>query len=426
MSQARAIGAEVAITGSAASQRSETRHKVAIIVGAFLGDFASVNVLLLYSVGVFISTLNHTFGWSHAETAMCMTWFTIVVFLGSSLIGRLADWIDPGRLASVSMLCFGVLLTLMPNFVHSVGTLWIAYIILAIVGLGTSPVVLTKPVISGFTTSRGFALGLALTGGGVGAFAAPRLATAFIERGGWKAGYVGLGLVAIVTAPFIWTLLGHRVSPVAKAVGVRIGDYPGVLFREACRLREFWILSIFAFLAGFGVSGPVAHLVPFFRDRALSPTDAGALASMMGLSNLVGRLTSGVVLDRFKGPSPGLPLLGIGAVGIFIAVAFGAPAALTAVLLLGFAIGAEISLLGYFTSRYFGLRAHAAIFGWNYGMVALGAAIGPVVVGALRDNRGNYDLGFYLTGGALALAASLCPMLGRYRFFSGPAPATEK
>jgi MFS family permease len=83
---------------------------------------------------------------------------------------------------------------------------------------------------------------------------------------------------------------------------------------------------------------------------------------------------------------------------------------------LGFAVGSEFDVLAYFVSRYFGLRVHATVFGWTYGMVALGAAIGPVVVGALRDHQGDYVMGFTLSGACLAVAALLCPLLGRYRY----------
>jgi hypothetical protein len=95
---------------------------------------------------------------------------------------------------------------------------------------------------------------------------------------------------------------------------------------------------------------------------------------------------------------------------------FGVRFSVIAVLLIGFVIGAEIDLLAYFVSRYFGLRAHAGIFGWNYGMVALGSAIAPLVVGAARDHRGNYLLGLTLCAASLAVVGLFCAFLGRYKY----------
>jgi cyanate permease len=229
---------------------------------------------------------------------------------------------------------------------------------------------------------------------------------------------MGLGCVAIAIAPIIWGALGRGRPAVSgtRARGTPQIEVPGASLVEAVRSRVFWILSAISMLAGLGMSGPVAHWVPFLRDRAMTATDAAACMSLLGLSSIAGRLIAGATLDRVSGPLVGLPLLGFGAVGIILAVSSGVAVAAPAILLLGFAVGSEFDVLAYFVSRYFGLRSHATVFGWTYGMVALGAAIGPVVVGALRDRQGDYAMGFILSGACLAVAALLCPLLGRYRY----------
>lgn len=87
-----------------------------------------------------------------------------------------------------------------------------------------------------------------------------------------------------------------------------------------------------------------------------------------------------------------------------------------AFLMLGFTVGAEFDLVAYYTSRFFGLRAYSAIFGWQYGMVAFGAAFAPALLGILRDHSGTYGLGFALSSSCLGIAALLCPLLGKYRY----------
>lgn len=395
---------------------SDTRRKSVVLAAGVLGNLAGVNILMLYTVGIFLGTFQQDYGWSRAETSLVVTWFTLVVFLGTPMIGRVADHVDPGRLAASSMLAVGSALLLIPHWIHSVELLWLFYFGVAVVGLGTSPAVVNKTVVSSFARRRGLAIGVALAGAGIGAFVAPRLTATLIERGGLKLGYAGLGILAIVISPFIWFGLGRRSSK-ALAGSTELGDqHSGLSFRAAFRSRVFWLLSIISMLVGFGMTGPVAHLVPFLRDHALSAAEAAGLASLLGLSSIAGRLITGYFLDRVDGPLPGLPFIGVGAVGIVMLVAFDVRVAPISILLLGFVLGSEFDLLSYFTSRYFGLRAHATLFGWNYGMVAMGAAISPVVVGALRDHRGTYVLGFVLGSVCLAVAGCLCPLLGRYRY----------
>jgi MFS family permease len=381
-----------------------------------LGNMVSVNTLLTYTMGVFIGTFNHDLGWSRADIALSMTCYTIVAFLGTGLIGRLADHLNPGRIAAISTFAFGLSLILAPRFIHDVQSLWIAYIFLALVGLGTSPAVFTKPVIAAFSKWRGIAIGVSLTGVGIGGFLAPRFAAALIERGDWKSAYVGMGCSAIVVAPILWFVLGPRARIVARTGHASLSSLPGVELRVALRSRAFWLLTAIALFSGLGGAGAAMNVIPLLRDYAVTPVAAASLASTLGLGSISGRLTSGYVLDRINGPAVGFPFLLTGSLGIALLLLLDVHAAIAGIFLLGFAIGSECDLLAYFTSRYFGLRAHATIFGCTYGVIALGASIAPVVVGALRDRQGDYVLGFTLSALALVAAACVCLLLGKYRY----------
>jgi MFS family permease len=395
--------------------RVETRRQLHTVIVAMLGITACVNTMLAATMGVFISAFHEVFGWSRADTSLAWTAYTIVVFLSTAMIGTVADRLDPGRLASMSMLAFGAALLLVPYTVHSVAALWVSYVVMAVVGAGTSPVVLTKPVIVAFTQNRGIAIGVALTGAGVGSFVLPLFANALIGLGSWKYAYLGLGGFAILVAPIIWHFLRRR-SVASSLFTKSATEYPGATFREAIHSRVFWLLSAIALLGGFGMSVPAAHLIPFLRDQAVSASGAAFLASLLGLASILGRILTGITLDRVDRPLPGVLFFNVGALGVVLLVLCGAKWAAVAACLVGIVIGSEMDLLAYFASRYFGLRAHATVFGWNYGMVALGSATGPLVVGALRDRLGDYSVGLSLAAGGLAAAGFLCPLLGRYRY----------
>jgi cyanate permease len=78
-------------------------------------------------------------------------------------------------------------------------------------------------------------------------------------------------------------------------------------------------------------------------------------------------------------------------------------------------LGAEIDLLGYLTSRYFGLQRFGRLFGVMFAGFLLGAAPGPVIYGAVFDAWGNYVPA--LSGAAilLVLAALVMLILPEYR-----------
>jgi predicted MFS family arabinose efflux permease len=408
--------ASVSVDREVHATRVVSRPRSMVVIGSLVGNMFCANTTLTATMGIFIIALGHDYGWSRAATSLSWTSFSGVAFLGTALIGRAADRVDPGRLAAISMLAFGIALLCVPYVVHSVTSLWITYFVVAVIALGTSPVVMSKPVAAAYSRKRGFAIGVALTGVGFGNFVLPLLTTALIGWGGWKWGYFGLGCCAIVVAPLLWLTL-KRGSPPVQLSAARTGpQYPGLSFKEAFQTNTFWLLSAVAVFGGFGMAGPAAHLVPVLRDQAMTAPAAAAVASLLGLAAIVGRIVTGLTLDWINRSLPGLLFLCIGALGVMLLALFGVRFSVVAVLLIGFVVGAEIDLMAYFVSRYFGLRAHAAIFGWNYGMVALGSSIAPLVVGAVRDHRGNYVLGLSLCAASLAIAGILCALLGRYKY----------
>ncbi len=76
--------------------------------------------------------------------------------------------------------------------------------------------------------------------------------------------------------------------------------------------------------------------------------------------------------------------------------------AVVAAFAIGFAMGAEVDLIGYLVARYFGMTAYGAIYGWQYAMFMIGLAASPLLAGMVYDARGNY--GFALIGAAILLA----------------------
>jgi MFS family permease len=82
----------------------------------------------------------------------------------------------------------------------------------------------------------------------------------------------------------------------------------------------------------------------------------------------------------------------------------------------GLGIGAEIDLMAFFTSRYFGLRDYAKLYGTMFGIFALGVGIGPAVSGGSFDRFHSYTPAFAIFMIILALGCLIFLRLGPYPF----------
>src|SRR3546814_10398421 len=78
------------------------------------------------------------------------------------------------------------------------------YAVIAMLGVGSTPIVLIRPIAAAFKRQRGLALGIALTGAGLAGFWVPQLVAIVTEAAGWRAAYLALAGIASATAPIVW------------------------------------------------------------------------------------------------------------------------------------------------------------------------------------------------------------------------------
>ena len=72
-------------------------------------------------------------------------------------------------------------------------------------------------------------------------------------------------------------------------------------------------------------------------------------------------------------------------------LASGDPALTTVgAVLVGLGMGAEVDLIAYLQSRYFGLRAFGQIYGYLFAVFTVGTGLGPFLMGAAYDATGSY------------------------------------
>ena len=87
--------------------------------------------------------------------------------------------------------------------------------------------------------------------------------------------------------------------------------------------------------------------------------------------------------------------------------------AFLAAVLIGLSLGAEIDLLAYLATRYFGLRSFGSIYGLLFAAILAGTATGPVVFGLGYEITGSYVsiLAFCVGVNVLAVLLTVAVML---------------
>ncbi len=398
-----------------------------IVVVAGIGLCLGYAPIIVYSFSVFIKPLTQELHSNRSSISLAFTLANVMTSISSPLVGWLADRFGARRVILIASAIFALLLISAPLLP---GKLWSLYVfcgLLGFVGSAPAPIPYVKIISRWFDRHRGLALGLTMFGIGSGAILMPALAQSLIAMLGWRSTYMVFGLLVLAVAmPAVGFFL--RESPqemgllpdgaiTAQQTAEKQSSEPGFTWREARSSATFWFTVGAVSLVGASVHGCVLHLAPLLSDKGVSPHRVALAISFLGSALLIGRVLSGYLLDRFFAPGVAMCIFGATGCGIvLLRTAAATELVFLAVFLIGLGMGAEVDIIAFLTSRYFGLRAFGEIYGYAFASYTLAGALGPWLMGLGFDRSDSYDailVGFLL---ATVLAALLMTRLGPYRF----------
>ncbi|HCL48895.1 MAG TPA: hypothetical protein DHW86_05200, partial [Rhodobiaceae bacterium] len=191
-------------------QENEFKRGWAVLLGAFIGLGVGLASMVYYSTGIWIRPWQEEFGWTRAEIGFQQSISVLVMVVLAPVVGRLIDRYGIRPVTAISLLGYASFLLLFPFMDGSLSMLYALSFGYAIFGIGTTGVSFTRAVNAFFVKNRGLALGIALTSGGVMAYAIPRFMTPFVAENGWRAGYVVMFLIVLVSTPLVYFLLRDK------------------------------------------------------------------------------------------------------------------------------------------------------------------------------------------------------------------------
>jgi len=389
-----------------------------VVLAGYCGAMVSFGSLLVFTFSIFLKPLSGAFGWSRESVSAAFGFAALTVAVCSPPLGHLLDRFGPRRVILPCMAVFGVAFGSLGFLTPRLAHLYAIFVVLGIVGNGTTQMGYSRAVSTWFDQRRGLALALVMAGVGTGAMLFPPIAQALIAGYGWRAAYIVLGaLVLVLGIPL--TALFVRERPGESLERRTILD--GMTVAQGLRSPAFWILIATLLLSSVSMNGAITHLSPLLTDRGVPAANAALAASMLGLASFFGRLITGFLLDRFFGPRVGFCLSAIAAGGILLLARAGSSVpGIAAAMLIGLGVGAEADLTPYLLTRYFGLRSFSTLYGFTWTAYAVAGAIGPVWMGKTFDATGSYVSLLTWLSATTLVAAGLLLWLPRYpRAWSG-------
>jgi predicted MFS family arabinose efflux permease len=230
-------------------------------------------------------------------------------------------------------------------------------------------------------------------------------------------------MIAVIAAPMLLLFLDIRKRPPIAAEGATRIDLPGYSLGQALRSWRFWLLAVCFVPISYSLGAIIPSLVPLLTSKGYPVHEAVALATLVGLAGVCGRLFGGLMIDRFWAPGVAFVFLAAPALALHLLMGdVSHNVATIAILMIGFGAGVEYDFMAYIVSRYFGMKRYSAIYGAIYGFFAVGAGFGPTVMNNLADAHG-WDKTLFWAGSLLVMFTAPLLLLGRYRKFEASGKA---
>lgn len=379
---------------------SAGRAVMIVIVAGCLFNIFSFG--LRTGFGLFLAPMSEAYGWGREVFSMASAIQNLLWGLGVPFAAIVADRWGSGRVLAFGAVLYAAGTAAMPFATEP----WMLNATFGVmIGFGLScasfSIVLAALGRSVPAEKRTWVFGLGTAAGSMGQFMIAPIEQLLLGLFGWVDALFIIGALGLVMVPLAWFLRG---LPDRHAGQQSISQ----ALREAGAHVSYWYLVAGFFVCGFHVAFILTHLPPYLKDVGVPASIAGWSLALVGLFNIAGSYTAGVLGGRFS--KKWLLSLIYLSRGIIITIFVLTPPSSASVLIFAAAMGllwlSTVPLTSGLVAVMFGPRYMATLFGIVFLSHQVGAFIGVWLGGRIYDATGSYDLVWWF-GVALALFAAL-------------------
>jgi MFS family permease len=395
------------------------RNRWWIVLASVLGLTCGAGAINILTFGVFLKPITEEFGLGRGVFGLAMLLTTMVSVIAGPILGVLLDRYGARPVLVLGSIIFAAATAAQSLMTSSLVVIYALFLLKGACSAGISPISYGFAISQWFDRNRGLALGVAMSGVGLGTAFIPPMTAWLIGHFGWREAYLGLGGVMLLLAALPAALFMRAPSEkeAASHDDIPSGEKLGVTLREGLTSWRFWALTVAFVLGVIAINGTLTQVVVILTDRGVSLQSASGVLAASGIAAIAGRLASGWLVDRVYGPFVAVGFFALCMIGtVLIGSGWEQPAPLLGSLFVGAALGGEIDLMAFFVSRYFGLKTYGKIFGFTFGAFAGSTGTGPFLSGYSFDRFHTYTPAFAAYEVGLAIGCVLFLCLGPYPF----------
>lgn len=358
-----------------------------------------------YGIAAFNDSFRLGLGLSHTQLTGAYMLGTLLASLPMSYLGGLMDRHGIRRTMMCVVLLFGAT-CIATSQVTGLFTLFLAFLMLRMLGQGALSLLSSNTLAMWFHDRLGTAAGIMSAGAALAIAVIPSLHLHLIDRFGWRWAYAMLGLaVWVLMLPLLAIFYRNRpedvgqlpdgaarppVDDVGESASASIPQ--GMTLSQATSTRAYWILLSMNVVWALVGTAIIFNMVPLFASRGLTKADVAVFFFIYAICMAAMQFAGGLLADRFRlNVLLLLAMAGMTATLVFLTGVETRSASWRFAMAFGTSQGL-FSVIGHTVwARYFGRVHLGKIRGTIWTGCVAGSAVGPFVMGAVKDLSGVYN-----------------------------------
>ena len=340
--------------------------------------------------GLFLEPITEARGWGRETYAIALAIQNLLWGIGVPIAGAIADKFGPVKVIGIGAIVYafgvwGVSGVMTPMALHMFAGV-LTGLGVAFTAFSLALAAMAKVV---GPERRTLALGVGTASGSLGQVLFSPITQGFIGAYGWESTLLILASTALVLVPLAFVLPSSTEVKGEAPSNQTLGN----ALSEAVGHSGYLLLTVGFFVCGFHVAFITVHFPAYVKDLGLGGHVGAYGLAIVGLFNIVGSFSSGIIGQRFS-KKDGLSVI-YTLRAVVITALMVAPKTELTIYLFAVCMGllwlSTVPLTTSIVAQVFGVRYMATLFGIVFFSHQLGSFVGVWLGGLFFDLYGSYD-----------------------------------
>jgi predicted MFS family arabinose efflux permease len=359
-----------------------------------------------HGFGLWLQPITQAHGWTRETFAFAIAIQNLAWGVTGVLAGIAADRFGAFRVILIGAVAYSLGLIGMAYSDTSLMFAMTAGVLIGVAQSGTTYAVVYGVIGRNVSADkRSWAMGVTAAAGSFGQFLMVPTEGFLISQFGWQQALVLLGFAALLMAPLAW---GLREPNFAGGGSHQRDQSILSAMREAFKYPSFKLLMAGYFVCGFQVVFIGVHMPSYLKDKGLSPQVASYALALIGLFNVFGTYTAGVLGQKLAKRKilAFIYLSRAVAISVFLLVPLSPVSVYVFASVMGVLWLSTVPPTNALVAQIFGVAHLSMLSGFVFFSHQIGSFMGVWLGGYLYDKTGSYDIVWYIAI-ALGVAAAL-------------------